>query len=109
MALMAAMSATLTSLGPFRTRGPCLACKSIIVKVMSPSQECLVIHSRDREAVNGPGIDARGWKKRRYTTKRSPYPRSETTRNAGVPVHSKSLSLTEGDIIFRRTLSAMFD
>jgi hypothetical protein len=38
-----------------------------MVVFMSPSQECLVIHSRVRLARKGPGIEARGWKKRWYT------------------------------------------
>ena len=38
-----------------------------MVVFMSPSHECLVIHSRVRLARNGPGMEARGWKKRWYT------------------------------------------
>lgn len=58
----------LTSFGPVRTRSPYFLCKAIIVLLMSPSHECFVIHSRLKDAQNGPGTEAKGWKKRWYMT-----------------------------------------
>jgi len=58
------MEETLTSLGAVRTKEPCWAWRSMSVEFMSPSQACLVIHRRERVALKGPGIEARGWKKR---------------------------------------------
>ena len=50
----------LSSLGATLTSEPSVAWRAIIVRWTSPVWDWCVIHKRDRDAQNGPGIEERG-------------------------------------------------